>query len=429
MAPEPPVHTPPERNWAGNIRFGAVRRHAPTSIDELRRIVTTSHSCRVVGSAHSFNTIADTGGDLISLAALPRRIDIAPDRRSVTVSSGVRYGELTPVLDAAGLALHNLGSLPHISVAGACATGTHGSGDGNRCLAGAVIGVELATGTGDRVVINHSDPDFAGAVVTLGTLGVATALTLEVEPAYEASQKIWLDLPFAAFVDHLDDVFAAGYSVSPFTTWQSDVIEQVWVKCRLGGEPTTPSSDRMLAELGAHPADRAIHPVAGIAADSCTEQLGIAGRWHERLPHFRLDFTPSSGDELQSEFFVDRRHARAAVEAVRAIGARLAPALLISELRTVAADDLWLSMCHGRDTLALHFTWRPDPALADRAVAELERALAPFDPRPHWGKLFTISRETIAATYPRFDDARRLAERYDPSGCFRNPFTDDVFGW
>jgi xylitol oxidase len=258
---------------------------------------------------------------------------------------------------------------------------------------------------------------------------VVTALALEVEPAYEASQQIWLDLPFDAFVEHLDDVFAAGYSVSPFTTWQADVIEQVWVKRRHDTQPAIAGGDQLLADLGSRLADRPIHPVAGISAESCTEQLGRPGRWHERLPHFRLDFTPSAGDELQTEFFVDRRHARAAVGAVRAIGDRLAPALLVSELRTIAADDLWLSMCHGRDTLALHFTWRPDPAVATEAIIAVEHALAPFDPRPHWGKLFTLPSATLAAGYPRFDDARRLAERYDPSGCFRNGFTNDMFGW
>jgi xylitol oxidase len=411
------------------VRFSAARRHAPSSIDELRRIVAASNSCRVVGSAHSFNTIADTNGDLVALVGLPRRIEIAADRASVTVSAGLRYGELTPVLDAAGLALHNLGSLPHISIAGACSTGTHGSGDSNRCLAGAVLKVELVTATGDLIAIQHGDPDFTGAVVSLGTLGVVTALTLQVEPAYEASQRVWLGLPFEAFVEHIDHVFAAGYSVSPFTTWQADVIEQVWVKRRHDRQPDTATSDQLLADLGARPADRLIHPVAGIAADSCTEQLGRPGRWHARLPHFRLEFTPSAGDELQTEFFVDRRHARAAVSAVRAVADQLAPALLISELRSVAADDLWLSMCHGRDTLALHFTWRPDPAAATDAIVAVERALAPFDARPHWGKLFTLSPDTIATRYPRFHDARRLAERYDPAGCFRNGFTSHVFGW
>jgi xylitol oxidase len=413
----------PSRNWAGNVEFRAARRHQPADLDELRRIIASSHACRVVGSGHSFNTIADTPGDLVSLARLPRRLDIDGVDRTVTVSAGVRYGELAVALHAAGLALPNTGSLPHISVAGACSTGTHGSGDANRCLADAVERIEIVTSTGDVATISADDPDFAGAVVALGTLGAVTAMTLRTEPTYDVAQSVWLDLPFDRFAAHLDEVFAAGYSVSPFTTWRGDSIDQVWVKRRTDRPEGDNDGDIDLAALGARPADRRVHPVIEVSADACTEQLGIVGPWHERLPHFRLDFTPSTGDELQTEYFVDRRHAPAAVEAVRAIADVVAAPLLVCELRTIAGDDQWLSMCSGRDSLALHFSWKPDRAAAGVAVSALEQALAPFEPRPHWGKVFDLDPATVTSRYPMIGAATALANRYDPGGTFRNDFT------
>lgn len=122
--PIPPV----VRNWAGNITFGAARVHTPPSVERLREIVAGSASARVLGSGHSFNTIADTRGDLISVAGLPRTVEVDATAATVTVGAGLRFAEFTGAVHQAGLALHNLGSLPHISVAGACATGTHGSG-------------------------------------------------------------------------------------------------------------------------------------------------------------------------------------------------------------------------------------------------------------------------------------------------------------
>ncbi len=407
------------RNWAGNVEFRAARFHQPDSVDELQAIVSGSSACRVLGSGHSFNTIADTPGDLVSLAGLPHRLDIDPVGHTATVSAGVRYGELASALDAVGLALPNMGSLPHITVAGACSTGTHGSGDTNPCLAAAVESIELVTPSGELTTLDRSHPDFAGAVVALGTLGPLTAVTVRVEPAYEVAQTVWLDLPLAGLLDHLDEIFAAGYSVSPFTRWRGDVIEQVWVKRR---------ADRAhgevdFAALGARRAERRVHPVIEVSAEACTEQLGIPGRWHERLPHFRLDFTPSTGDELQTEYFVDRRHAVEAIEAVHAVADVVAAPLLCCELRSIAADDLWLSMCSGRDSLALHFSWVADPAAAAVAVAALERALEPFDPRPHWGKVFDIDPAVVRGRYPMIDAATELANRYDAAGVFRNEFT------
>lgn len=407
-------------NWAGNVVFAARRYHRPTSVPELQKIVAGADRARVLGSGHSFNRMADTGGDLISLAALPRVVEISADRTSVRVDGGIRYGDLVADLDAAGLALHNLASLPHISVAGAVTTATHGSGERNGNLATAVAAIELIRPDGEQVTLRRGDPDFAGAVVGLGALGVVTALTLDVVPAFEIRQYVYDDLSPEALRDNLPEILGAGYSVSLFTDWAGTSINHLCLKRR----DTVPDGPF----FGARPADGPRHPVPGLPADNTTQQAGVPGPWHARLPHFRLEFTPSTGDELQSEYMVDREHAQAAIDAVASVRERIAPALQVNELRTVAADDLWLSMNYRRDSLGLHFTWIADTEAVLPAVAALEEALAPLDARPHWGKVFTMDPATVRGRYERFADFAALVDRYDPKGVFRNDYVADLLG-
>ena len=337
--------TGPLANWAGNITFGASSVSRPGSVAELQQVVATSPRVRALGTGHSFSDIADTGGVLVSVAGLPRVLELDRDRAQVTVDAGIRYGELASWLHGRGWALANLGSLPHISVAGACATGTHGSGDGNRCLAAAVAGAELVTAGGDLVQARRDDPgpagqDFAGIAVSLGTLGVLTWVTLDLVPAFTLRQWVYDGIGSAERAAHLDEIFARGYSVSLFTRWAPDGLSQAWVKERaVPGERGT-APDRW---LGGTLATGPRHPVPGLDPAPCTEQLGRPGPWHLRLPHFRLEFTPSAGDELQSEYLVPREHAAAALTALGGVAHLVAPVLQISELRTVAADGLWLS--------------------------------------------------------------------------------------
>ena len=411
-------------NWAGNVTFGAARIHRPTSVPEVQELVAGSTRLRVLGSGHSFSPVADTDGDLVLLGDLPPRCDIAADGHSATVSAGLRYGEIAPPLHEAGLALANMGSLPHICVAGAAATGTHGSGDATPPLASSVVGLDVVTADGTLVHLDETDPWFPGAVVSLGTIGVVAAVTLRLEPTFDVAQTVYDRLPMDALVAHLDEVFASAYSVSVFSTLRADVADQVWLKRRTDGRYPDVGDDW----LGATRADGPRHPVPGESPDSCTEQLGRPGPWFERLPHFRLDHRPSSGAELQSEFLVPREHAVAAVEVLRTLAGVVAPPLQVAELRTVAADDRWLSMAHGRDSLALHFTWHPDLAGALSAVRAVEQALAPLAARPHWGKVFAMTPEQVAPLYPRLADARALRRELDPDDVFGNPFVDRYVG-
>ncbi|MFI5495751.1 FAD-binding protein [Actinoplanes sp. NPDC051859] len=407
-------------NWAGNIVFSTSALHRPTSVEQVQDLVAAGGPVKVLGSGHSFNRMADTTGDLISLAGLPRIAELDPDRTSVRVDGGIRYGDLAELLHAEGLALHNLASLPHISVAGAVATATHGSGRQHANLAAAVSAIELVRGDGTLVTLRRGAPGFAGAVVHLGALGVVTALTLDVEPADELRQYVYDDLPRAAIEAHVDEILDDGCSVSLFTTWTSPDISMVWLKRR----ESMPAGDYH----GARRAPEPRHPVPGMPAQNSTDQSGEPGPWHTRLPHFRMEFTPSSGEELQSEYHVPRQRALDAIDALQAIGHRIAPALQVCELRTIAADDLWLSPNYRRDTFALHFTWIADADTVLPAVAQVEQALAPLDPRPHWGKIYTTDPATVRAHYERFDDFVALVHEFDPYGVFRNPWLDDLLG-
>lgn len=438
-APEPTAAPDPTAgqvtNWAGNVTFTAGRLHRPSSVAQLRGLVAGSDRLRVLGTGHSFNRIADSDGELVSVAGLPPTVAIDPRRRTVTVAAGVRYGDLVARLHRAGFGLASLASLPHISVAGACATGTHGSGDGIGSLATTVSALELVTADGELVRLSReADGDrFAGAVVGLGALGVVTSLTLDLVPAFQVRQYVYEDLPHEVLAERFDEIFASAYSVSAFTGWSGPNASQLWLKQRVaaggGGSDGGPDAAddagppaRWLG--GARLADGPRNPVPGMSPVHCTAQLGAPGPWYARLPHFRLEFTPSSGEEIQSEYFVPRHRAPEALAAIGRVADRIAPVLQVAEVRTIAADDLWLSPCYQRDSVAFHFTWVADVARVSRAVAALEEQLAPLAARPHWGKFFGTGPETVRGLYPRLPDFVALLGDYDPTGKFRNEFLD-----
>lgn len=410
--------------WAGNRTYAAARVHEPRTVEEVQEVVAGARRVRALGTRHCFNDLADTEHDLVRLDALDPDVRVDAAARTVTVAAGTRYGTLARALHAQGWALHNLASLPHISVAGAVATATHGSGDRSRNLAAAVAGLDLVTADGSLRRLTRADPDLAGAVVGLGALGVVVRVTLDVEPTYDVAQEVHTDLPWEAVAEHLDEITGSADSVSLFTDWTGPAVNQVWRKTRLApGATHEPRADL----FGARPATGPLHPLPGIDPVNCTQQLGVPGPWHERLPHFRLEFTPSNGDELQSEYLVPRERAVEAIAVLRALGPVVAPLLQVAEIRTVAADDLWLSSAYGGDRVGLHFTWLPRQPEVEAVLPRIEAALAPLGARPHWGKLFAsvgVPGSDPRDLYPRLDDFRALAARLDPEGTFRNAFVD-----
>ncbi len=407
-------------NWAGNLRYHADQLASPHSVDELRTLVKSSSKLRALGSRHSFNTIADSPVAQISLAHFDS-IAFDPASHTLTVGAGVRYGTLAPFLDAKGFAVHNLASLPHITVIGAASTATHGSGIHNGNLATAITSLEMVTADGELVRISRGDAHFPGAVVALGTLGIVTSVTLEVQPRFDMTQTVYQNLSFDQLRENLDAIMGAAYSVSLFTDWQNHRATQVWLKRRIEPGVTHPQDPEF---YGATLAKQNLHPLEGHSAENCTEQMGVPGPWYERMPHFRMNFTPSSGAELQTEYFVPRSRGYEAILAVEQLRDLITPHLFVTELRTIAADSLWLSTAHDRESLAIHFTWKPETPEVLALLPLIEEKLAPFQARPHWAKLFSTPPATLRRLYPQLEAFQGLARHYDPKGKFRNHFVD-----
>jgi xylitol oxidase len=414
-------------NWAGNLEYSTDHLYLPATVEEVQQNVKACNKIKALGARHSFNRIADSTANQIQLIKLDS-MELDAAARTVTVGGGVKYGQLAPWLDGKGFALHNLASLPHVSVAGACATATHGSGNKNGNLSTAVSGMELVTADGKVISLSRQKDGekFTGTVVALGALGVQTKTTLDVLPTYQVAQMVYQNLSFDHLEKHLDEIFATGYSVSLFTDWQHHRATQVWVKRKVepgaaGGFP--------YELFGAKRANEKLHPIAGHDATPCTEQMGIPGPWYERLPHFKMAFTPSSGNELQTEYFVPRDKGYEAILAVEQLKDRITPHLFVTELRTIEADDLWMSMAYQRPSMAIHFTWKPEAAAVHELLPLIEKQLAPFGARPHWAKVFTMDPGRIQSLYPRMAEFKTLLAQYDPQGKFRNDFLEmHLFG-
>ncbi|WPU92082.1 FAD-binding protein [Mucilaginibacter sabulilitoris] len=412
----------PERlkNWSGNLTYSTDNVFYPKSVAEVQQQVKKLNKLKGLGTRHCFNTIADSKDNLVSSKNLNKVVSLDKKAHTVTVEGGIKYGELAPYLHEQGVALHNLASLPHISVAGSCTTATHGSGIKNGNLASAVTGLEMVIADGSVVHLSKAtDAEKLNAVVVgLGAIGIITKVTLQVQPTFMMRQRVFTDMPMAQVKQHFEKIVSAGYSVSLFTDWQKDSINEVWIKSKIGVD-----KDENSAEFyGAKAATKNLHPIIALSAENCTEQMGVPGPWYERLPHFKMGFTPSSGKELQSEFFVPLRHAVEAIAAVARLGKQIGPHLFITEIRTIAADNLWMSPCHNQTSVAIHFTWKQETAAVLKLLPLIEKELSPFNARPHWGKIFTMAPKILESRYEKLNDFKKIVAEYDPHGKFRNGF-------
>ena len=424
------------KNWAGNLTYSTANVDYPANIEQIQALVKKYNKLKVLGSQHCFNTIADSTDNLVSMKNFNKVISLDEKAKTVTVEAGIRYGILAEYLVSKGFALHNLASLPHISVAGACATATHGSGVKNGNLATAVSGLEMVLASGEiKTLTREKDGEaFLAAVVGLGALGVVTKVTLDIQPNFQVQQVVYENLPFAALETHFDEIMSSGYSVSLFTDWQNNNVSEVWVKSKITapseflpiGIPTETEGVKLDIKkelFGAKLATKNLHPIAELNAENCTDQMGVPSDWHNRLPHFKMGFTPSSGKELQSEYFIPRENAFKAMQALNKLGDKWKADLMISEIRTIAADDLWMSTAYKRESVAIHFTWKQTDNVI-KLLPLVEAELAPFGVRPHWGKLFTRTTAELKAVYPKFDNFVNLVKQYDPNGKFHNKFLD-----
>ncbi|MEZ4826150.1 MAG: FAD-binding protein [Bacteroidia bacterium] len=416
--PEQKPQTNSLKNWAGNYTYKAPSLHQPGTPEEVQQLVKQLDKQKALGSRHCFNNIADSPQNQISTVRLNKIVSLDTDNKTITVESGARYGDFATELDTRGYALHNLASLPHITVAGACTTATHGSGMTLGNLATAVVGMEIVTPQGEIITVNREHPDFYGLVVGLGAIGIITKVTLQIEDTYQVRQDIFQELPLASLESHFEEIMSAGYSVSLFTNWLDQKVSQVWVKRR---------TDQPLAELGndfygATAATRNLHPIVEISPENCTDQMGVDGPWYNRLPHFKMGFMPSGGAELQSEYFIPRENAVDAILALEKKKDLINPQLMITEVRTIAADELWMSPCYHQDSVAIHFTWKQKPEEVGKLLPMIEAELSPYNVKPHWGKLFSIDPAVLRSRYEKYPDFLALAKKYDPEGKFRNDY-------
>ena len=414
------------KNWAENFQFSTANVHYPKSAEEVQGLVKKCSFLRVLGSRHSFNRIADSEENLISFDNLNKIISLDKDAMQVTVEGGIKYGELCAYLHENGFALHNLASLPHISVAGTIATATHGSGLENGNLSTGVSAIEFVNAKGELVKLSKDDKDFYGAVVGLGALGPVIQVTLDLQPAFEVAQVVYLDMPMESLKDNFKEIMGSAYSVSLFLDWKSNNVNEVWVK-----KIVVPGETLNFPEefYGAKKATIKMHPVPSMDAESCSEQLGVPGPWYDRLPHFKMEFQPSAGKELQSEYFIPLENGYDALMAVQEMSEQIHPHLFISEIRTIKADDLWMSTAYKQDSVAIHTTWKQEIPEVMALLPQMEAKLDKFNPRPHWAKLFTIPHNILKSRYPKMEDFKILLSKYDPEGKFRNEYlVYNIFG-
>jgi alditol oxidase len=411
----------PRTNWAGNLTYSTDNLLTPKNIAELQEAIKKCKKLRGLGTKHCFNKIADSDQNQISSSAFNKVVSLDKINNTVTVEAGIKYGEFCKYLDDNGYALHNLASLPHISVAGACATSTHGSGIKNGSLATAVVAIEFVNGKGELVQLTKEKDggEFLGAVVNLGALGMVTKLTLGLQPTFKMKQVVYQNLPMSELENNFEAIMSAGYSVSLFTDWKNKNVSEVWIKSK---------SDDMKnvapTFYGATLATKNLHPIEALDPVNCTEQMAVEGPWYERMPHFKMGFTPSSGKELQSEFFIPFENAFQGLMAIEKLNEKVSPHLMITEVRAIAADDLLMSPFYKKACVAFHFTWKQEIEAVNAVLPFIEQALAPYNPRPHWGKVFTMQPAVLQSRIEKLHEFTSLMSKHDPEGKFRNAFID-----
>ena len=415
----PAVNKEHLQNWAGNLEYSTGNVHYPKTLEQVQEAVKKCNKLTALGSRHSFNKIADSTENQVSLKEMNKVVLLDKAANTVTIEAGMKYGELAPYLHQNGYALHNLASLPHITVAGSCATGTHGSGVHNGNLSTGIAAIEFVNAAGEVVNLSKKNGEaFQGAVVGLGALGVVTKLTLDLQPTFNMKQYVYRNLPMAELEKNFDTIMSSGYSVSLFTDWKNKNVNEVWVKSKVAADDTAAAPELFGAKL----ATKNLHPIEDLSAENCTEQMGVSGPWFERMPHFKMGFKPSAGKELQAEYFVPIEHAYEAMMTMEQLHEKITPHLFISEIRTIREDNLWMSPCYKKTCVALHTTWKQEVDTVMNLLPLVEAQLAPFNARPHWAKLFTMAPSVLQSRIEKLADFKELVKKYDPNGKFRNDF-------
>jgi L-gulono-1,4-lactone dehydrogenase len=423
------------RNWAGTHSCVPVAIEHPKSAREVagavRRAAEAGRAVRAAGAGHSFSPCVPTDGTLVRLDRLDRILDADAGTGLVKVEAGITLSALNAGLEARGLALPNLGDIDAQSLAGALATGTHGTGARLQNLSAQVEALELVHGAGERRTLTRDDGDLLRAArVGLGSLGIVTAVTLRCVPAFRL-RGVDTTLPLEEVLDGLDERVDAHDHFEFWTFPHSPLA-------------LTRTNDRTDAPVSAPGRARAwLHDV--LLDNHALELLSRTGRRFPRaIPRInRLAAAAASGRERvdashrifasprlvrfdEMEYAIPREHAAEAVRGAREILERH-PVNFPVELRFVAADDALLSPAHGRDTayVAVHVF---QGMAGEPPFREVEKLMAGWGGRPHWGKRSFLAARELETRYPAWDAFAAARAELDAEGRFENPWTRRVLG-
>lgn len=407
-----------QKNWVGNLQYNSKKYFQPERVGQIQELVKNSKRIKTLGSRHCFNSIADCDETHLSLAKMNKMLAIDENEMTVTIEGGAQYSDFCVELNEAGFALPNLASLANISVVGACATATHGSGVNNQSLASSISEIELVDGNGGIITLSRQKDaeKFNGVVVNIGAIGIVTKLKLDIEKSFQVRQDLFENLSIEQLAENFDEITSSGYSVSLFTNFQKS-IRVMNIKRRIDEN----ISDLPKEFFGATAAKESINS-RGIPDTNRSPQMGVSGCWFECLPHFKFSKQLIQGEEIQSEYYVERKNAVEAILALEEISNIIFPQIIVAEIRSIKADNHWLSPFYRGDSVGIHFSWKLNEREVMKILPEIEKVLAPYKPIPHWGKLFTISREELHAYYPKMSEFIGLCEEFDPNGKFRNEY-------
>jgi L-gulonolactone oxidase len=433
------MSTDPWSNWAGTARCRPLRARAPRDVGEVRAAVHEARvaglTVRAVGSGHSFTGAAVAPGMSLGLGRMAGLDDVDTGSAQVRVWAGTKLADLNADLQRHGLALANLGDVDEQTISGAIATGTHGTGALLGGLGTQVVAVEMVTADGEVVTCSREDaPDLLAAlVVSLGTLGVTTRITLQAVPAF-GLHALERTEPWPDLITGLHEAAE-----------RHDHFEFHWF----------PHTDLAMVKRNDRVPASHLRPLPGwrryvddeLLANSVFELVNrLATRRPELLPHInrvsaqvwggrdyvdashRVFVSPRRVRFVESEYGVPRAAVGQVLTELRSwIDGHDERISFPVEVRFAAADDLWLSPAYGRDTayVAVHQYHRLPYT---RYFAAFERIVAEAGGRPHWGKLHGLDADRLRPLYPRFDDFLRLRDRLDPDRVFANPYSTRVLG-
>ncbi|KAI1700234.1 d-arabinono-1,4-lactone oxidase domain-containing protein [Ditylenchus destructor] len=358
-------------NWGNNFRFSTQNIQYPTSVEEVQQIVRNANKLRVVGTRHSFSKIADSPNTMLSTLALKNIIGFDPTVPSITVQAGITYTDLNPFLPNYG----------------------------------------------------PNDPELKAIAVGLGAFGVITQVELEVEPTFNLTNYVFVNMPEQDIYDHFDEIENLGYSVQLFTDFSTPgVWDQVWVWVRSDENSNVGNMQNLYGATRTH---EQVTAIEALPPTYLMEQ-GKEQPWYYGLVDYHLGLSGFDGAEIQSEYFMPYENAIPAIQAVSNFSDLIAPRVYTMLIRTIKGDDLWMSESFNETTVAIHFTWKPNMTAVMEVLPQIEQALLPYGARPHWGKVFAQGPETYLHRYPKLNQWKQLAETLDPTHKFRNKFLEDT---